>query len=86
VHTLNVQSRNELTQALTQSLIELDNIGTTMHKPHQKLPSAPTSEVVVREFITKTNQKDYSPPLAQRLRKKMQKPYSGSNPLFEYRR
>jgi hypothetical protein len=37
VHTLNVQNKDELSQALTESLIELDNIGSTMHKPHQKL-------------------------------------------------
>ena len=86
VHTLQIHDKDELTHALTQSLIELDKIGLRKHETFQKLPSAPTSEVDMKCFVAQAQRERDNSPVAQRLRKKMHKPDPGSNPLFEYRK
>jgi hypothetical protein len=79
------QDREDLTNTLTKSLIEIDQIGKAgFSRQAQKLPSAPSSEEDLKDFIKQVQKEKLSPPLSQRLRKKTQDP--GSNPLFDYRK
>jgi hypothetical protein len=77
---ISYQDREDLTNTLTKSLIEIDQIGKAgFSRQAQKLPSAPSSEEDLKDFIKQVQEEKLSPPLSQRLRKKTQdssKPHS----------
>jgi hypothetical protein len=77
------QDKEDLTNTLTRSLLEIDQTDKIKFS-HQarKLPSAPTSEDDLRDFIKQVQTEKGNTPLSQRLRRKKQDP--GSNPLFDY--
>jgi hypothetical protein len=79
------QDKEDLTNTLTRSLLETDQTDKTKFS-HQarNLPSAPTSEEDLRDFIKQVQTEKGNTPLSQRLRRKKQDP--GSNPLFDYRK
>jgi hypothetical protein len=79
------RDKEDLTNTLTRSLLEIDQ-DDKVHFSHQarKLPSAPTSEEDLRDFIKQVQTEEGSTPLSQRLRKKKLDP--GSHPLFGYRK
>jgi hypothetical protein len=83
--TMSQRDKEDLTNTLTRSLLEIDQ-NDKIHFSHQarKLPSAPTSEEDLRNFIKQVQTEEGSTPLSQRLRKKKLDP--GSHPLFDYRK
>jgi hypothetical protein len=69
------QDKEDLTNTLTRSLLKIDQTNKiTFSHQARKLPSAPTSEEVLRDFIKQVQTEKGNSPLSQRLRGKKQDP------------
>jgi hypothetical protein len=74
------QDKEDLTNTMTRSLLETDQTDKIKFSHQaQKLPSAPTSEEDLRDFIKQVQTEKGNTPLSQRLCRKKQDP--GSNPV-----